>query len=134
MSDVAVLDSSALLAVATRETGWQQVEPLLANAAISAANLLEVLQVMSRRGAPPGDAWRLLRAIGLRVVPLDAGQAVQAAHFYRRQDGLSLGDRCAIALASSLRGILVTSDRRQAAVAARYGITTWNWRDPVSEA
>lgn len=96
-----VLDASALLALLFREPGAERVAAKLAQAAISAVNLAEVLGRLVRDGRPLAEAVHRLAALGLEVVPLDAERAaaVAALEPLTRPAGLSLGDRCCLALA-----------------------------------
>lgn len=108
-----VLDSSAVLAFVYKETGHDSVLPLIEGSRISAANWSEVLQKIAGFG---GDARRqatLLTALGIEVEPLTAEDALTAAQLYpaTRQAGLSLGDRCCLALALRLGVAAVTADK-----------------------
>lgn len=96
-----VLDASALLALLFREPGAERVAASLAQAAISAVNLAEVLGRLVRDGRPLAEAVHRLAALGLEVVPLDAERAAAVAGLepLTRPAGLSLGDRCCLALA-----------------------------------
>jgi PIN domain nuclease of toxin-antitoxin system len=83
------------------------------DAAMSAVNVAEVLTRLMDRGSAPDAAWRQFDDLAIDVVPLDAELAYRAA-FLRtmtRPAGLSLGDRCCIALAEQ-RGVpALTADR-----------------------
>lgn len=96
-----VLDASALLALLFREPGAERVAASLEQAAISAVNLAEVLGRLIRDGRPLAEAVSRLAALGLEVVPLDAERAAAVAGLepLARPAGLSLGDRCCLALA-----------------------------------
>jgi len=45
-----ILDASALLAYLHRETGWEVVQPVIADAYISTVNWSEVAQKITRKG------------------------------------------------------------------------------------
>lgn len=97
-----MLDASALLALLFREPGAERVAASLAQGAISAVNLAEVLGRLVRDGRPLAEAVHRLAALGLEVVPLDAERATAVAGLEpltSRLAGLSLGDRCCLALA-----------------------------------
>lgn len=112
-----VLDASAVLAWLQGEPGADMVDPLLAEAVISAANWSEVLQKVVQRGRDPRETGDLLRALGLDVVPLIVEDAALAADLWRRAPVLSLGDRCCLALALRLGLSALTADRAWTALA-----------------
>jgi ribonuclease VapC len=107
-----VLDSSAVLAFLRREPGADLVEDRLATAAISAANWSETAQKLRQHGADVDRATRRLVALGVRVEPLTAQDALVAAGFWpdTRKHGLSLGDRCCLALTQRLGMPALTAD------------------------
>lgn len=113
-----VIDSSALLAHLHNEPGAERVEDALGNgAAISAANLAEVLSKLADAGDDPADVLEGLRRQGtlnaLEVIPLTADDAVGIANMRKktRMFGLSLGDRACLSLALRLRLPALTADR-----------------------
>jgi ribonuclease VapC len=109
---VTVLDTSALVAVLTREHQAPALMDRIASeddVRISAGTLLEALVVLQARYGDEGvrDLRLLLHAAGARVVPFDADQ-VELAHggFVRfgkgrHPAGLNLGDLYAYALAKA---------------------------------
>lgn len=108
-----VLDASALLCLLFREPGAERVEVVLAGARMSAPNLAEVVAKLVERGADGAAVVADLAELDLEIVPLDRAQA-EAAGLLRavsRSAGLSLGDRCCLALASSLGATAMTTDR-----------------------
>jgi ribonuclease VapC len=107
-----VLDASALLAWLQGEPGADAVGAHLADAAVCAANWSETWQKLAQRGVDADRATRRLRALGVRVEPLTAEDAVAAARLWSdtRTAGLSLGDRCCLALAQRLEAVAVTAD------------------------
>lgn len=120
-----VLDASALLCLLFGEPGADQVERVLHDALISAANLAEVLSKLVDRGLDGTEALSDLRELDLEVVALDRAQA-EAAGLLRsatREAGLSLGGRACLALAKERRAPTLTTDRRQADVASAIGVT-----------
>ena len=108
-----VLDSSAVLALAFDEPGAEQVAALLDGAAISAVNESEVLAALIRGGATIAQAREALATLALASIPFDSVLATAAAGLFplTRNAGLSLGDRCCLALASQLGRPAVTADR-----------------------
>jgi PIN domain nuclease of toxin-antitoxin system len=108
-----VLDASALLCLLFREPGAERVEAALAGARMSAANLAEVVAKLVERGADGAAVVADLAELDLEIVPLDRAQAEAAGllQAVTRGAGLSLGDRCCLALASSLDATAVTTDR-----------------------
>jgi ribonuclease VapC len=107
-----VLDTSAVLAWMRDEPGAQVVDPLLAEAVMSAANWSETWQKLHQHGVDADRATHRLRVLGVQVEPLTATDAVTAARLWDRGRGvgLSLGDRCCLALAHRLGRAAVTAD------------------------
>jgi len=120
----AVLDASALLAVFLEEDGFRRVEATLPGALISAVNLAEVVAKLGERGVPAEEAESVVASFAPRVVPFDEAQAVVAGSLRAktRAAGLSLGDRCCLALALSAGGHVLTADRAWTRVAAAVGV------------
>lgn len=108
-----VLDASALLCLLFREPGAERVEAVLAGARMGAPNLAEVVAKLVERGADGAAVVADLAELDLEIVPLDRAQAEAAGllQAVTRSAGLSLGDRCCLALASSLGATAVTTDR-----------------------
>jgi ribonuclease VapC len=113
-----VFDASALLALLGNEPGAAVVERLLHDsgpeALASAANMAEVITNLVDRGVTEADALQTWREFRLRVVPLGEAEATHAALLRKstRALGLSLGDRCCLALAQATPGArVVTADR-----------------------
>lgn len=108
----AVLDSSAVLAWLRDEPGADAVGPLLPDAIMSAANWSETRQKLLQHGVDAHRATSRLRALGVRVEPLTEADAVTAASLWEvtRSAGLSLGDRCCLALGARLELTTVTAD------------------------
>ncbi|GAA1838554.1 PIN domain-containing protein [Pseudonocardia alni subsp. carboxydivorans] len=108
----AVLDASAVLAWLRAEPGADVVESYLEAAVISAVNLSEVYQKLAQRGVDADRTLRQLRTLGIGIEPVTAADAVTAATLWpaTRTAGLSLGDRCCLALATRLAGPAVTAD------------------------
>jgi PIN domain nuclease of toxin-antitoxin system len=108
-----VLDASALLAFLRREPGGDNVQAFLNDAIISAVNLSEVMAKAAE--FPDGfEAAKLaLKGLPLQVAAFDEEQGVIAAGLrpVTRPLGLSLGDRCCIALGLIRELPVMTTDR-----------------------
>lgn len=109
-AESAVLDTSAVLAWLHDEPGADLVQPLLPTAIMSAANWSETWQKLYQHGVDADRATRRLRTLGVRVEPLTETDAVTAATLWTRKAGLSLGDRCCLALGIRLDLPTVTAD------------------------
>lgn len=108
-----VLDASALLCLLFGEPGADRVEAILPRARMGAANLAEVITKLADRGADVDVVVRDLAELDLEIVPLDRMQAELAGQFRvdTRKAGLSLGDRCCLALAATTGATALTADR-----------------------
>jgi len=110
------LDASALLAMLNGEPGRGVVASVLPSACISAANLAEVVTGLVNKGLSAALARQTAEDLTVRTFSLDRDLALTAgalrevtAHL-----GLSLGDRCCLALALSLGLPVLTADRNWA--------------------
>lgn len=111
-----MLHASALLAFLLNEPGGADVASRLDEAAMSTANLAEVLGKSEERG---GDARALLAQIArtpIEMVPLSVTGALAAARLRPKTKpaGLSLGDRICLALAQQRGREAWTADERWA--------------------
>lgn len=115
-----ILDASAALALLHRELGYEAIESVSTDAAISAVNLAEVASKLSDIGAEPAAIEELLAGLGLEVVPFDAEIAYRSARLRKttRKAGLSLGDRACLATAGLLGLIAWTTDQNWRGVSA----------------
>lgn len=113
MTAPVVLDASALLAWLFEEPGADVVDPLFPAAVLATVNLAEVWQKLDQHGVDAERALRRTRLLGLRTEPFSDEDAVLAARLWDagRQVGLSLGDRCCLAVAGRLGGTALTADR-----------------------
>lgn len=111
---VPVYDASALLAVIFDEPGADVALQYLAmpGGEVSAVNWSEVGAKLAERGVTETEISSELSPLGLDVVPFDEAQAVIAAGFrpITRKLGLSLGDRCCLALARMRGARVITAD------------------------
>src|SRR5215471_16429981 len=108
-----VLDASALLAVILGEPGGERVKGVLADCAMTAVNLGEVVGHFARLGAPEADIRLMLDPLPFVRVALDEELAFIAGLMLpaTRPAGLSFGDRACLALATKLRVPAMTADR-----------------------
>jgi ribonuclease VapC len=108
-----VLDASALLALLNEEEGYTRVEAILGDAVVSAVNACETLGKLIDAGVPERDARASLELLNLQVIPFNAEMAYTAACLrpQTRRFGLSLGDRCCLALGIVRQGTVVTTER-----------------------
>jgi PIN domain nuclease of toxin-antitoxin system len=109
-----ILDASAILALLQREVGSDQVSTAIAaGAAIGTVNLSEVVAKLAEAGMPQPVIHQAVDPLGLDVHAFDESLAYGAGSLRvaTKQLGLSLGDRCCVALARALNLPLLTSDR-----------------------
>lgn len=111
---MAVFDTSAVLAILLGEPGGDFAADHLEGSHISAVNVIEVLTRLIDGGSNGSDARTFLSQLGLSVVQLDHGLAVDAAVLRgpTRYRGLSLGDRACLALARRKGVPVLTADRQ----------------------
>lgn len=95
-----VLDASALLALFLDETGAEAVREALASARISSVNMAEVLSKAFDYGIPLEESSRALEGLPVVVMPFTREDAylVSSLRSATKPKGLSLGDRCCLAL------------------------------------
>lgn len=109
-----IYDASALLAVIFDEPGSDAVLEYLdgPGGEVSAVNWSEVGAKLIDRGLKGSEIAPALDAFGLEVVPFDEAQARIAATLRAttRALGLSLGDRCCLALGRAHHGRIITAD------------------------
>ncbi len=108
-----VLDASTLLALLRREPGSEIVQSALDNAVISTVNLSEVLAKAAELSKGFDAAKAALAGLQLSVIPFDEQQSEIAASLrsVTRSLGLSLGDRCCLALGIAQALPIMTADR-----------------------
>ena len=108
-----VLDASALLALLNEEPGKDVVEEAIGDCSISAVNYCEVIGKLIDAGVPDDDARHSVELLNIEIVDFDAKLAFQAATLRpaTRILGLSLGDRCCLALGRARKATVLTSER-----------------------
>jgi ribonuclease VapC len=111
-----VLDSSAVLAVLRVESGHERVLEVISRSLISVVNEAEVITVLIRKGDSVSQAMEAVRVLPYTVADLDRELAFRAGTLWRESKprGLSLGDRCCLALAEREGLPVLTSDKRWA--------------------
>jgi ribonuclease VapC len=119
-----VLDSSAALALLKPEPSKVDLDALVPGQPISAINYSEAADYFSRLGHSRRDIGQLLSSLDLDVVPVDADLALNAAMMRPVTDsaGLSMGDRCCIALAQRMAVPALTGDRSWTDIADKVGV------------
>lgn len=107
-----VLDASALLATLFAEPGGERVRDSLSVASVSTVNWAEVGQRVRERGADVEEIRARLLEAGLDFVALTVEDAERAADLRAgtRAAGLSLADRCCLALAARTDQVALTAD------------------------
>jgi PIN domain nuclease of toxin-antitoxin system len=126
----AVLDASALVSLLAGEAGAVEVARAAGSAMVTAVNLADARDQLSRAtGDPANVAAALDRAIdvGLRVLVCDRTLAeeaadLRAAHYDRSTAAVSLADCFAIAAALRTGGALLSCDGAQLVVAKKVGV------------
>jgi ribonuclease VapC len=110
-----ILDASALLALLKEEPGSEQVvEAITEGAAISTVNFSEVVAKLNEVGMPEDAIHESLDSLGLEIVDFDSELAYLAGLLrpLTKRAGLSLGDRCCLALAQNRNLPVFTADRQ----------------------
>lgn len=112
----AILDSSAVMAVLRSEPGADVISEVLPRSAVCVINEAEVIGVLIRLGRTPEQALGAVLELPYERVDLDTELARRAGMLWRklRPRGLSLGDRCCLALAEREKLPVMTSDQRWA--------------------
>ena len=120
-----VVDASALLCLFFSESGADRVAAIIDGAALSTVNYAEILSKLIERGLNRGDAVAKVEKLPLLLIPLDSDLAEVAAGLRpaTRGAGLSLGDRCCLALALRYGAVAVTTDRAWGRLDPALGLT-----------
>src|SRR5258708_32074262 len=108
------LDASAVLALLSREKGWEEVEQAIAmGAAISTVNVAEVVSKLSDTGIPETAIGQVLDLLGLEIVDFNRSLAHNTVMLrpHMKHCGLSLGDRACLALPGHRNLPALTPDR-----------------------
>jgi len=113
---VKVFDASAVLAVVFAEAGAARAEKLIedGDAVIGSVNHAEVVARLLERGMSEHEVDTICGSLRLQVLPFTEQQALASGRLRpsTKALGLSLGDRCCLALALEHHGAtVVTADR-----------------------
>ena len=117
-----------MLTVINGESGQDDVIPTLPSALVSAVNLSEVVAKVADRGMPADTAYAATVRLGFAVVPLDTAlaRAAGALRSLTRAAGLSLGERCCLALAQRKRAMALTTDHAWSGLGATLDVLVRN--------
>ena len=120
-----VLDASAILALLLGEPGADKVKAALDGSIMSTVNVAEVVSHYAKLGAARQDIEALLRPLPIRWIPLDVALSYDAGMLrpITLEGGLSLGDRCCLALARREGLPALTAERRWPLIAEAAGVT-----------
>ena len=116
-----ILDASAILSLILREAGHETVtEALSAGSAASTVNMAEVTSRCARAGMPVDVIRQVVGLLPVAWIDADMDLAYRVGEIApsTKPFGLSLGDRCCLALAMRERVPAVTADRAWSGIAA----------------
>ena len=115
-----VLDASAVLALLLDEAGAAKVAGVLAGSKMSAVNHAEVFTHYAKLGSSQSDIEELVDTLPIEIVPLDTELARMAGMLrpLTIESGLSLGDRCCLALAQRSGLPALTADKAWKTIAS----------------
>jgi PIN domain nuclease of toxin-antitoxin system len=110
---LAVLDTSAFLALFKGEQGADKVAAVMHDCVMSSVNAAEVHSKLADWGMPAVARDQAFAAIPATIVDFDTAQARLSGELRSasRQLGLSLGDRACLALAARTGLAALTSDQ-----------------------
>lgn len=113
-----VFDSSVILASAFGEPGKLDLDEIIADGALSSVNFGEIVTKLLERRIPETEAKKFARQFEEITYPLSMEQGRQAGLWrpQTRHLGLSLGDRCCLALGLELGAEVYTAERKWAAL------------------
>ena len=111
-----VLDASAILTVLQNEKGQENVTLILETSAVSRINVTEVLTKLVEKGMSVDEASEVFDSLDLQIIEFDKEQSLKVAELrpLTKHLGLSLGDRCCLALAITKKLPAVTADKNRA--------------------
>lgn len=112
-SKKSLLDTSALIALLKKEPGYEIIEGLIANSAISSVNLSELVSIMARNDVIDSEIIEVITDLVPEVLPFTESIAIQAGILIKHTKslGLSLGDRACIATGLAHNMTIYTTDR-----------------------
>ena len=108
-----LLDTSALIALLKKETGYEKVEHVLANSAISSVNLCEFVSILAKNNIPDHEIDDITQDIIPEIITFSEEIANIAGKLCRftKDFGLSLGDRACIATGVCFDLTVYTADK-----------------------
>lgn len=108
-----ILDASAVLAFLNQEKGGERVKSFIPESSIVSVNVAEVLTRSIELGHTNRSARKAFAMLGIEIIVFDESHAHKAAELREstRRLGLSLGDRCCLAVAILNDATAVTADR-----------------------
>lgn len=111
--EIAVFDSSAVLAVLLNEPGGSTAAAHLKGGLVSTVNLTETHAKLLLHGTPADVAWNSILGLQCDFCFFSDEQARVAAELIgaTKRYGLSLGDRACLALAIERKATVYTADR-----------------------
>lgn len=114
MANKIVFDSSALIMLFAKESGYKSVRQNLKHAIISSINIAEVYKYcIEVQNLTEDDCRNLIKLSGIKIINFCEEQALITAKIIKKtkQYGLSLGDRGCIALAMFKNYPILTCDK-----------------------
>ena len=119
-----VLDASAILAHLLAEKGGGDSLDVSHELLISSVNLSEVVDYFAREGFARERITKMLEELPIDVIALDEDVAFDAGMMRpdTKEFGLSLGDRCCLALAKKLACPAVTAEQIWPTAGAKLGV------------
>ena len=108
-----LFDTSALMALLQQETGYKELESLIANSVMSTVNYTEVITVLARKGINETDIDVIMQDLIPTILSYDLKIAICAGKLNNltKQYGLSLGDRACIATGIIYNIPIYTADK-----------------------
>ena len=108
-----VADASAILATLLDEPGGEQLRNLGQPFVLSTVTHCEVAAVLTSKGFRGDEVREIVEPFRTKCRPLTPAQALQAGLWRAeaRAKGLSLGDRCCLALEKDIGATVLTGDR-----------------------
>ncbi|KJV91651.1 type II toxin-antitoxin system VapC family toxin [Rickettsia bellii] len=112
-SEHILLDTSAVITLLKKETGYKLIEEIIANSSISSVNLSELVSVLVRTNIPMHEIDKIITDIVPTIIPFSKEIAIEAGKLtsFTKQYGLSLGDRACIATGMYHNMIIYTTDK-----------------------
>lgn len=108
-----LLDTSALIALLKKEPGFDKIEDIIANSAISSVNFSEFVAVLTRSGIQENEINEIITDIVPEIIPFCVDTSILAGKLaiLSKDYGLSLGDRACIATGEFYKMEVYTSDK-----------------------